>query len=225
MRRVLTTVLAVALLLGLGALAVLALPNGSAPLAGAPAVSAAAPEFEPDAPNAGGKYNQIGLPLDNRITLASALVNDINATTGGTATQAFKWDPNNGYSLYDPNDPFSVDFSLKVGDPVLILMEGTAGNLVYSMVGDVPAQGSVKFNLVGATPCKLNHITLPLDKGSITLASQLTTAIGDVSQVLVWDPNNGYTIYDPQDPFSQDFSVRIGYPYFVCTTASKTWPQ
>ena len=64
MRRVLSTVLAVALLLGLGTLAVLALPNANASLAGAPAVSAAAPEFNPDAPTATNKYNVIGLPLN-----------------------------------------------------------------------------------------------------------------------------------------------------------------
>ena len=50
MRRVLSTVLAVALLLGLGVLAVLALPNANTSLAEAPAVSAAAPEFNPEAP-------------------------------------------------------------------------------------------------------------------------------------------------------------------------------
>ena len=72
MRRVLTTVLAVALLLALGALAVLALPNGSAPLAGAPAVSAAAPEFNPDAPTATENYNLIAMPLNaaNQFTTA-----------------------------------------------------------------------------------------------------------------------------------------------------------
>ena len=52
MRRVLSTVLAVALLLGLGVLPVLALPNANTSLAEAPAVSAAVPEFNPEAPAA-----------------------------------------------------------------------------------------------------------------------------------------------------------------------------
>lgn len=223
MKRTLSTVVAVALLLGLGALAVLALPG--AQVAGNPApVVMAAPMAAPDAPAAGGKYNAIALPLDNGITLASALVSDINATTGATAVQALQWDANLGYTLYDPMDPFSVDFTLTVGDAVFVLVEGTAST-VYSMVGDVPDQGSVDFSLVGASPdCKYNWISIPLDKDLLTLASELATDIGDVSQVLVWDPTNGFTMYDPADPFSVDFSVRIGYPYFVCLTASKTWP-
>jgi hypothetical protein len=50
MKRALSTILAVALLLGLGALAVLAMPNANTPLAAAPIVSAAAPKLDPDAP-------------------------------------------------------------------------------------------------------------------------------------------------------------------------------
>lgn len=221
MKRVLTTVLAVALLLGLGALAVLAMPSANAPLAAAPVVSAAAPE----AVDAGGKYNTIALPLDNGITLASALVTDINATTAGTATQVWKWDPTLGYSIYDPADLLPDDFTLKVGDAVWVVMEGS-GELVYSMVGDVPAEDSVHFDLVGTTPpsCRFNFVSVPLDQGSITSASQLATAIGDVSQIWSWDPITGYSIYDPADLLPDDFTVRIGYPYFVCMTATKTWP-
>lgn len=227
MRQVLSTVIAIALLVGLGALAVLALPGAQVGLNPAPVAVAAAVAVGPNAPEApmgNGKYNAIALPLDNGITRASELLKDINATTGSTATQALKWDPNVGYTIYDPNDPFSFDFALAVGDPVFVLLEGT-GNPVYSMVGDVPAQDSVHFSLVGGSPtCKYNFISIPLDKGTLTLASELVTDIGDVSQVLVWDPTSGFTIYDSTDPFSQDFSVRIGYPYFVCMTASKTWP-
>ena len=72
MRRALTTVLAVALLLGLGALAVLALPDANTSLAGAPAVSAAAPEFNPDAPAATNNYNAIGMPLNAASQFTSA---------------------------------------------------------------------------------------------------------------------------------------------------------
>ncbi len=223
MKRALSTMVAVALLLGLGALAVLALPGAQVAVNPASVVMAA-PLAAPEAPTTGGKYNAIALPLDNGITLASALVSDINATSGATAVQALKWNANFGYTLYDPTDPFSVDFTLAVGDAVFVVVEGT-GSPVYSMVGDVPAQGSVHFALVGASPtCKYNWISIPLDQGAITHASGLATAIGDVSQILVWDPTNGYTMYDPADPFSVDFSVRIGYPYFVCLTASKTWP-
>ncbi len=58
MKRVLTTVLAVALLLGLGALAVLAMPSANTPLAAVkPVVSAAA--AAPEAVDALENYNMI----------------------------------------------------------------------------------------------------------------------------------------------------------------------
>ena len=59
MRRVLTTVLAVALLLGLGALAVLALPNANAPLAGAPLYRPPRRSISRTRPTATQNYNMI----------------------------------------------------------------------------------------------------------------------------------------------------------------------
>ncbi|MCX6032248.1 MAG: hypothetical protein NT169_23515 [Chloroflexi bacterium] len=238
MKRLLSTAFAVVLLLGLAALAVLARPNEAVQTTSARAdsgVTVNAPPSPlgklPASAKAGGpKYNTIALAIDNGKAFASELVNDINATTGSTALQALKWDATTGFAIYDPNDLFSVDFPLAVGDPVFLLMQGASAT-VYSLVGNVPAAGSVHFNLTGATPaCKYNFISVPLDKGpingigGITLASELATNIGDVSQVLAWDPNTGFAIYDPNDLFSVDFSVQIGYPYYVCMTASKTWP-
>lgn len=178
------------------------------------------------APAAGGKYNTLALVLDNGISTASQLLANVNSTTGTTAVQVLQWNPNTGFETYDPNDPFSVDFSLSVGDPVFVLLEG-ASTSVYSIVGDVPAQGSVQFNLVGSGgSCTYNFISIPLDTDAgITTASQLATDIGNVSQVLNYDPNSGFITYDANDPFSTDFSVQRGYPYFVCMTASKTWPS
>jgi len=63
MGRVLSTIIAVALLLGLGALAVLALPGTGAPMTASP-VAAAPLAAEPDAPAAGtDKLNVIAMPL------------------------------------------------------------------------------------------------------------------------------------------------------------------
>ena len=102
MRRVLTTVLAVALLLGLGALAVLALPNANAPLAGAPAVSAAAPEFNPDAPTA-PTFNMIAMPLNaaNQFTTAGVSFNapGLASVVGPGVQQVLAWDAANGFYL------------------------------------------------------------------------------------------------------------------------------
>jgi hypothetical protein len=230
MKRILSTILAVALLLGLGALAVLARGGGDILTPADNVVAAALQPQTAAAPVVGGpKYNAIALALDNGKHLASTLAADINAPSGALALQVLKWDPNNGYTIYDPLDDPPEDFAILVGDPVFVLMQGTSAK-TYSIVGDVPAEGSVSFALVGnSTSCKYNFISLPLDQGSIKTAGQLASAIngvspiGGVSQVLAWDPTAGYTIYDPNTP-EEDFSVQIGYPYFVCMTISKTWP-
>jgi len=230
MKRLVSTALAVALLLGLGALAVLA-RNGGSILTPAGSVAAAAQPQTAAAPTADGpKYNAIALALDNGKHLASTLAADITATTDATALQVLKWSPDMGYAVYDPTDLASEDFAIVVGDAVFVLMQGASAT-TYSLVGDVPAQGSVSFSLVGQTgTCKYNFISLPLDQGSLTLASELAGAIdavsptGGVSQVLKWDPTMGYAVYDPTDLASEDFAVQIGYPYFVCMTTSKTWP-
>jgi hypothetical protein len=227
MGRLLSAVIAVAVLLGLGGLAVLASPVGSMPLALVPVAAAAQSEIAaaPAAPAAGPKYNTIALPLDSGITLASQLFADINNTTTSTALQLLKWDPAAGFITYDPLYPFSEDFPLAVGDPVLVLLQGTGASDVYSMVGDVPPPNSVHFSLIGDTAtCQYNFISVPLDKGNITTASELAASIGGVTSALKWDPDQGYIIYDPTYPFSTDFDVKIGYPYFVCMTATKTWP-
>jgi hypothetical protein len=222
MKRLLSTALVVVVLLALGALAVLA-RSGSNILAPGDSVAAAQPQTAA-APAAGPKYNAIALPLDNGIVLASELAADITATTGATALQVLKLDPTAGWAIYDSSDPFTEDINLAVGDAVMLLMEGSV-TTVYSLVGDVPDQGTVHFDLVGATPaCKYNYISLPLDQSTITLASELAAEIGGVTQVLEWNPNSGYAIYDPTDPFSEDIVVKIGYPYLLCMSDSKTWP-
>jgi hypothetical protein len=230
MKRLVSTALAVALLLSLGALAVLARSGGD--ILSPPdnvVVAAAQPQTSAalGAPPTGGKYNVIALALDNGLSLASELVNDVNATTDATALQALKWDPDSGWAVYDPSDQYPEDFSLLVGDAVMLRMQGSTST-VYSLVGDVPAQGSVNFTLVGATPaCKYNYISLPLDQGAITLASELAADIGDVARILEWNPDSGYAVYDPSDTYPEDFTVRIGYPYMVCmtNTEAKTWPS
>jgi hypothetical protein len=235
MRRVLTTVLAVALLLGLGALAVLALPNGSAPLAGAPAVSAAAPEFQdaPEAVLATNKVNVIAMPLNatNQFTNAgkSFDADGLAAIAGTGVVQVSTWDATS--ASYRSWDPIAVDgdnFSLAVGGNYRLVLDSTA-NTIVSFVGDVPAQGSVKFNLVRPTSgaCRVNDISLPLDQAAITTADQLAIAVGNVEQVLEWV--GGTQSYRSWDVLAQDgdnFAVKIGYPYRLCLAAagSTTWP-
>ncbi len=238
MKRVLTTVLAVALLLGLGALAVLALPNAGAPLAAAPVVSAAA---APDAPDVTYRYNVVALPLDatGSIPNAVALVDYLNKAPVGqpkTVDQVLHWNAaaQDFTDYYLPNTiPHGANFSLEVGGVYWIRLDSTAPS-VFSIVGDVPPVGDVKYNnLVGASPnCAYNNIIIPLDQwnAGISHASDLVTAMGGpsvVDQVLQWQAaDQDFTDYWLPNviPHGTDFAVQPGYPYMVCLKANTSWP-
>lgn len=231
MRRVLTTVLAVALLLGLGALAVLALPNANASLAGAP-VSAAAPEYAPDAPTATQNYNMIGLPLNstNQFTNAGYSYNadGLAKLIGTGVTQVLSWNPSTQtYVTWDVGLQDGTNFNLTTSHPYWVLLNNTAANIV-SFVGDVPLQGSTHFTLVRPTSatCLLNDLTMPLDQ-SIADANGLATAVGNVSQVLQWNASTQtFVTWDVALQDGTNFATKIGYPYLLCLNQSgtTTWP-
>lgn len=233
MRRVLTTALAVALLLGLGALAVLALPNANASLAGAPPVSAAAPEFNPDAPTATLNYNAIGLPLNaaNQFTSAGYSYNadGLAKLIGAGVTQVLSWNPNTQtYLTWDATIQDGTNFNLTTSNAYWVQLNNTAASVV-SFVGDVPAQGSVHFTLVrpASGNCLLNDMTLPLDRADIVDANGLATAVGNVSQVLQWNATTQtFVTWDVGIQDGTNFATKIGYPYRLCLNSggATTWP-
>lgn len=240
MKRVISTALSVALLLGLGALAVLARPGGPATLA--PAAVAAAPvEFQsatgPDAPAATNKYTNISLPLNaaNQFSGlgytydAKGLANLIGKTA---VSQVMRW--NVGIQDFDKFNPnigagVGVNFALSLNNVYMVAANSQLTQTVVSFVGDVPDSGSVHYNLVGASQCKWNAITLPLDQSAITNASQLANAIGrtSVHQMMAW--NTTIQDFDKYSPnigagVGVNFATKIGYPYWLCMKQNITWP-
>ncbi len=245
MKRVLTTSIAIALLLGLGVLAVLARPaNSNVVLAPDPGRAAAAlnlpaAPYIPASTTVGSpKWNAIAMALDSTATISNAqtLANVITGTQ-----QLLRWDATPGvqtfeYYIPDPIIPggFGTNFSMTVGAPYMVQVDSTAP-MTFTLVGNVPPQtgnpGAVQFSLAGATPCLWNFISLPLDRTGITNAQGLADAITNVRQVLRWDATPGvqtfeYYIPDPVIPggFGTNFTTRIGYPYFVCLTVGRNWP-
>lgn len=251
MRRTLSTTLAVALLLALGALAVLALPNANASLAGAPAVSAAAPEFNPDAPAALQNYNMIAVPLNaasqftgGGYTFTSQGLGDL---VGTSAKQIQRWD--SARQAYDTWDPINKDgfvggvytqkpFALAVGGAYWILLDSTAP-AVLSFVGDVPGAGTIKFTFAGASPiCAYNEFSVPLEQSTLTNSDLLAESIGgaNAAQILRWNATS--QTFDTWDPINNDgfvggsytqspWDTKIGYPYVVCLNVGangKVWP-
>lgn len=239
MKRALSTILAVALLLGLGALAVLALPNAATPAAAIP-VAVAGGSAAPAAPAAAQNFNMISMPLDatNQFTSAGytftadglmqlagggTKVKQVGHWQAGAGTyETWTWDPDEGKAV-------GTDFGLEVGQAYWLLLESTASNVI-SFVGDVPAQGSISFSLVRNDPCAFNQFSIPLDQSTITNADDLMTALSakQVSRWIAssqtfeswtWDPDEGKAV-------GINFPVQIGYPYVACllTGTPTNWP-
>lgn len=221
MGRVLSTIIAVALLLGLGALAVLALPGTGAPMTASP-VAAAPLAAEPDAPAAGNTFNVIALPLDSSAQFPYT-ADGLLSFVGSSAQQVLTWDAVSQSYLFRFPDGFGDNFDLMTGGVYWLELDSTAPQ-VASFVGNVPAAGTINFSLLGGSPCKWNEISVPLDRVDITTASQLIVAIGDVEQVVTWDAATSGYIFRYADGFGDDFPVKIGYPYGVCMLNTKTWP-
>jgi hypothetical protein len=177
-----------------------------------------------------GRYSTIALPLTGSgLTNASTLAAHIQSQTGGTVQELLRWDPSiTAFRAYQPGSPLSVNFPTAVGDAYQVRM-GPAGSGPATILGGVPAQGSISFNLAGASgTCRQNLFSLPLDQEGIVNAAGLYAAIGNVNQLLVWSPSTGvsgtFRIYEPGNPLSTNFATRIGHGYFACMNSSKVWP-
>ena len=214
-----------------------------------------APALEPEAVPAVNKLNNIALPLNvqNQFTslglpfTAYGLAKFVG-TPYTMVTEVRRWEAtlspqayqtcilrSDGTGCINPN----TDFALDIYGNYMVKVTSALNAKVVSFVGDVPDAGSVHFHMVGASPCKLNAIVLPLDQGTITLASKLAAALGGasvVSQVRYWTadvspqawttclvtalPGGGSGCINP----NTDFQTKIGYPYWVCLKSDVVWP-
>lgn len=227
MGRVLSTIIAVALLLGLGALAAMALPGSSAPMT-AGAVAAAPLAAEPDAP-AAENYNLIALPLNSQAQFAAAGATwdaeGLAQFIGTGVTQVLRWDESVGFQIWYPLTNRGINFPLVVSGTYFVLLDTNATSNVVSFVGGVPDMGSVQYDLVGGTPCVYNSFMVPLDQTAITSETLLGQALVNAEQVLSWDATNqNWLIWYPATGRGSTFPVKIGHPYFACMAANKTWP-
>jgi hypothetical protein len=241
MKRFVSTALTVALLLGLGILAMLARGGGALlPPTRTVPVALAAPQTAaaPDATIPGPKWNAIAIALNTTpaIPNAQALAEAITGTQ-----RLLMWDKNaQAFDFYVP-DPvveggWGNNFDLSVGMPVMVQVDSSAPG-VFSMVGNVPPKtgetGAVQWTLVGGSPCKWNFISIPFDRSGVTTAQQLADAIGrgKVERLLVWDASanvQAFDFYVPDpivaDGWGNNFDVKIGYPYLVCLNTGTVWP-
>lgn len=234
MKNALSSIAIIAVLVALGALTLAAMPRGmeTTATASAPAANPAAPSMEvARAPEASNTYNVIAMPLDAEQQFLDAGVSFDGAglaeIVGPGVQQVLEWNPStNTYLSYIPGFG-GDDINLEVGGVYWLELDSTAGDIV-SFVGDVPAQGSVSFALVrpASSGCTYNDISIPLDRDDITTPQGLADDIGNVEQVLQWNPQtNTYLEFYPGFG-GDDFDIKIGYPYHVCLQpgGATTWP-
>ncbi len=222
MKRLLYTTVFVGLVLVLAVAAVFALKGPASTQTAAAVPAADSAPASALAPAATDNYNFIALPLDSSDSFSYTAAGLMSYV--GNTSAVVKWDAaSQSYVTYTGGPG---DFPLETGGAYFLLLNSSAAN-VLSFVGDVPPQGSISFSLVketGASGCKYNAISLPLDQGQITMASELITAIGGVDAVVKWDAaSQSYVTYTGGPG---DFPVSIGYPYFVCLNngAPANWP-
>ncbi|HBX67914.1 MAG TPA: hypothetical protein DEH25_00555 [Chloroflexi bacterium] len=198
----------------------------------------------------GPKYNAIAMPLDAEQSFADLgyLYNSQGLLDyiGSSASQVLRLNASRqdfdswfsgGFGVVDGIFT-TTPFPLNTGEEYWILVNSNSPTS-FSVVGEVPAAGSVDFTLIGSNPCKYNGISIPLDQSEISNAVELSASIGNIEQVLrlntehqdfdTWFVTANFGIVGgifTTNP--DDFPVKIGYPYWVCvnTTGNNTvWPM
>ena len=173
--------------------------------------------------SAAANYNDIAMVFEMpSINKASTLATYI----GSSVKYVSQFKPGTqSWQIYIVGIPVT-DFDLITGQFVFVITDNTAPASV-AMVGGVPPEGSIYFTLASGSPPKYNFLSLPLDQGHLTKASEVVNDIG--SGVLFLIRYNIVTqslqAYQPGNP-STDFSLVIGEPFgLILTTGAPTqWP-
>jgi hypothetical protein len=121
-----------------------------------------------------------------------------------------------------------TNFSVQVGDAVYLYLDETAPGVV-SLVGEVPAIGTVGFALTPGVPggsCAYNFISVPLHRADLVDADALAADIGGVYSVSRYNAATQDLTWRIPGVSGENFPVRVGYPYIVCLdeTAPPIWP-
>lgn len=169
----------------------------------------------------GSNYNDVAISLkDPNITDAASVATYV----GDFVTRVAKYNSDTqSFKIYVKGLPFT-NYPVVLGDFLFVLTtDGSPAST--AIVGDVPAEGEVTFNLVSGTPPIYNYLSVPLDQEEIISASVLAAKIGS-GVVRVAKYNNvtqSYIIYIPGLSFT-DFPLVIGEPVVVHMSGTSTWP-
>lgn len=158
--------------------------------------------------------NFLALPMDQDYTLASEFADDYM----GSFDTMYWWDQANQVWQY------AADFGYWEGDfPItegsVMWVNAIAPLNVYS-IGNLPAVNASYNFVVG-----LNTMMVPLNYSSMTMASDVATAVGTFDTMYWWDQTNqGWQYAADFGYWEGDFPVTIGYPMWVNSLSALTWP-
>lgn len=165
---------------------------------------------------AGKKNNFIALSLnDTALTMAS----DIAARIGPSCDLISRWvESSQAWSSYIPGLPV-LDFAVDVNE---VYMVSVTTQDTLCLVGAVP-EGH-QYSLITTGGKNNNGIMVLMDTDSLTMASELSSAIGPVDLVSRWvAASQAYSSYIPGIPVL-DFPIVAGQPLMVSVTQDTTWP-
>jgi hypothetical protein len=181
----------------------------------------------------GTDYAWLALALDDS---ALVMASDLEAAIEAHSTPAVncltvsQWNAaSQTYTHYTTVPVPTGDFALAQGLPCRVETDSAA---VFTLVGAVPAAGSLSFQLQSTTWTDYTWITLPLELDTLDMASDLEAHIESHSNpvtgcltVSQWNAaSQTYTHYTTVPVPMGDFAIRPGRPYRVEVTASALWP-
>jgi len=168
-------------------------------------------------------YNDIALALNvPSISDAASLATYI----GSSVTRVARYNATTqSFQTYIVGNP-DTNFSLSIGEFVFVVTDNTAPPS-FALVGGVPDPGTVSFALVSDSPAKYNFVSLPLDQGSLTSASDVEDDIGaGVARVARYQiESQSFQTYIPGNS-ATDFPLVIGEPFVLVLSpgAPTNWP-
>ncbi|MGH2545122.1 MAG: hypothetical protein ACRDIB_20215, partial [Ardenticatenaceae bacterium] len=168
-------------------------------------------------------YNDLALVLTNpAVTDAASMA----ASLGDSIHRVLRYRAvTQSFQTYHVGN-LATNFSLSTGDFLFVVTDATAPPTA-TLVGGVPAPGSVSFNLVFGTSGRYNFLSLPLDQAALSSASAVATDIGPavLGVIRYRSDTASYQTFIPGNP-GTDFPLSIGEPFAVVLTsgAPVTWP-
>ena len=159
-------------------------------------------------------FNQISLPL---IIQDIHDANDLMLAIPGCNSVA-RWNAQlQAYEQYIPGVP-PTNFTVTMGNSYYVNVTSSS---IITMVGGITGPN---FNLMTTSNTSFNEIMLPLDKTSISNASELMADIPACNSVARWNASlQTYEQYIPGVP-PTNFVVKVGYSYYVNVTENVSWP-